>query len=62
VTIPYNLAIINTDNTIAEIETEDIPIDSRVAKGKQLKREDIKDIKSIVALKYKMPYGGQIKF
>jgi DNA gyrase/topoisomerase IV subunit A len=65
VTIPYNLAIINEDKTIAEIETEDIPIDARVSKGKPIKRADITSVKSLVALKYKSEYEDgkmQIKF
>jgi DNA gyrase/topoisomerase IV subunit A len=65
VTLPYNLAIFNGDKTVTEIETEDIAIDSRVSKGKALKREDINDIKQIVAMKYKSQYSDgkmQIKF
>jgi DNA gyrase/topoisomerase IV subunit A len=65
VTLPYNLAIINDDKTIAEIETEDIQIDSRVSKGKVIKRDEIKTVKGVVSLKYKSPYEDgkmQIKF
>jgi DNA gyrase subunit A len=65
VTIPYALGIINEDKTIAELQTEDIAIDSRVSKGKPIKRADITQIKSVVALKYKSEYDDgnmQLKF
>lgn len=65
VTVPYTLAVINEDNSVAEVNTEDIPIDARSVKGKALKRADISSVKKVVALKYKteFPDGNiQIKF
>jgi DNA gyrase/topoisomerase IV subunit A len=65
VTLPYELAIVNADKSVAEIESEDIMIDTRVSKGKPIKRDDITEIKQVVALKYKSEYADgtmQIKF
>ncbi|MGN0815075.1 MAG: DNA topoisomerase (ATP-hydrolyzing) subunit A [Candidatus Coproplasma sp.] len=65
VTVPYSLAVINEDNTVAEINTEDLSIESRNVKGKPVKRADISAVKKVVALKYKsqFPDGNvQIKF
>jgi DNA gyrase subunit A len=65
VTLPYALAVINEDKTVAELQTEDIAIDSRVSKGKPIKRADITQIKTVVALKYKSEYDDgnmQLKF
>jgi DNA gyrase subunit A len=65
VTLPYTLAVINDDKTIAELSTEDVAIDSRVSKGKPIKRADITVVKSVVALKYKSEYDNgsmQLKF
>ena len=65
VTVPYTLAVINTDATVAEVQTEEITIEPRPSKGKKLKRSDITEIKKVVALKYKTEYPDgnmQIKF
>ena len=65
VTVPYTLAVINADATVAEVQTEDIPIEPRQTKGKKLKRSDITEIKKVVALRYKTEYPDgnmQIKF
>ena len=63
VTIPYQLAIWQDDKTIAEVNTEDIPIESRVFKGKPIK--GINGVKKVVALKHKSDFPGsahQLKF
>ena len=63
VTIPYSLAIWQEDKTIVEINTEDVPIESRVFKGKPIK--GINGVKKVVALKHKSDFNGgahQLKF
>ena len=63
VTIPYSLAIWQEDKTIVEINTEDVPIESRVFKGRPIK--GINGVKKVVALKHKSDMSGgavQIKF
>jgi DNA gyrase subunit A len=63
VTIPYSLAIFNADKTVAELSTEDIPIDTRVSKGKPIKRDDITEIKTVYAMKYKSDFSAsQLRF
>lgn len=65
VTLPYPLAVINEDGSVAELQSEDIPIEWRATKGKILKRADITDVKSVIALKYKSDYSDgkmQLKF
>ena len=57
VTIPYTLAIINKDGTVAELNTEEISIENRVTKGKKLKRNPPIDPAKIVALKQKSDYA-----
>lgn len=62
VTVPYKLAIVCEDKSVAEVDTEDITIENRVSKGKPL--ANIKNIVKVVALKHKSEYSGgmQIKF
>lgn len=65
VTIPYNVAAINEDNSVAEFETEDIPIENRISKGKRVKNPQVSAVKQVVALKYKSQYADgqmQLKF
>ena len=57
VTIPYTLAIINKDGSVAEINTEEISIENRVTKGKKLKRTPPIDPERIVPLKQKSDYS-----
>lgn len=62
VTMPYSLAVIQGDKSVTEINTEDIPIESRIFKGRPVK--GVKDVKKVVALKHRS-FGGsgvQIKF
>lgn len=57
VTIPYTLAVINKDGTVAELSTEEISIENRVTKGKKLKRNPPLDPAKIVPLKQKSDYS-----
>ncbi len=63
VTMPYKLAVTCADKTVAEIDTEDITIESRVFKGKPVK--GLGEVVKVTAMKYKSDYsdsGMQIKF
>ena len=65
VTVPYALAVVNDDKSVAEINTEEIPIESRVFKGKPLKKDGIKAVAQVYALKHRSDYPDgkmQIKF
>ena len=62
VTIPYTLAVINSDGSVAELNTEDISIENRVTKGKKLKRNPPLDPVRVVALKQKSDESIQLKF
>ena len=57
VTIPYTLAIVNKDGSVAEINTEEISIENRVTKGKKLKHDPPVDPAVIVPLKQKSDYS-----
>ncbi len=57
VTIPYTLAIVNKDGSVAEINTEEISIENRVTKGKKLKYDPPVDPAVIVPLKQKSDYS-----
>lgn len=56
-TIPYTLAVINKDGSVAELNTEEINIENRVTKGKKLKRNPPVDPAKVVALKQKSDYA-----
>ena len=62
VTMPYNLAIYTAQRVMFEVDSETIPIENRVFRGKPIK--GIENIAKVVAMKYKSEYGGavQIKF
>ncbi len=63
VTMPYKLAVTCADKTVAEIDTEDITIESRIFKGKPVK--GLGEVIKVTAMKYKSDYsdsGMQIKF
>ena len=65
VTLPYSLAVINDDKTVVEINSEDVSIENRTARGKVLKGMGITNPVQVVALKYKTEYPDgamQIKF
>ena len=56
VMIPYKIAVVYGEKNVAEVDTEDIQIDSRVAKGKPI--AGISDVVKVVALKYRSEYPG----
>ncbi len=63
VTVPYKLAVVCEDKTVVEVDTEDIAIDNRTAKGKPL--AGISRPVKVAPLKHKTDYPGgarQIKF
>ena len=63
VTVPYKLAVVSGDKSVAEVDTEEINIENRISKGKPL--ANIKDAVKVVALKHKSEYPSgnvQIKF
>lgn len=63
VTIPYKLAVVCEDKSVTEIDTEIVPIENRVVKGKPLK--GIENVRKVVALKHRSDYSDgtmQIKF
>jgi len=63
VTVPYKLAVVRTDNSVEEMDTEDISIEPRPSKGKPLARAA--EVERVIALKYRSEYDGgnmQIKF
>ena len=64
VTVPYTLAVICTDKSVTEIDTEKILIENRVTKGKPIK-EISGEVCKVVALKHKSDYsdgGQQLRF
>ncbi|MGN0807312.1 MAG: DNA topoisomerase (ATP-hydrolyzing) subunit A [Candidatus Coproplasma sp.] len=62
VTIPYKVAILRSDNSVEEIDTENISIEPRPSKGKALANASI--VTGAVALKYRTDFsdGMQLKF
>jgi len=63
VTVPYNLAFYTAQRVMFEVDSETIPIENRVFKGKPIK--GIENIQKVVAMKYKSEYTDgavQIKF
>lgn len=65
VTVPYKLAVVNSDKTVVEIETEDILIENRVTKGKPIKGKGITEPVAVYSEKHKSDYQDgniQIKF
>ncbi|MGN1060156.1 MAG: DNA topoisomerase (ATP-hydrolyzing) subunit A, partial [Candidatus Coproplasma sp.] len=62
VTIPYKVAILRSDNSVEEIDTENITIEPRPSKGKALSNASL--VTGAVALKYRSDYDGgmQLKF
>lgn len=65
VTIPYSLAVINEDKTVIEVNTESVPIESRVFRGKPLNKNGIGKVAEVCALKHRSDYPNgrmQIKF
>ncbi|MDE7264742.1 MAG: hypothetical protein K2N52_00505, partial [Clostridia bacterium] len=65
VTVPYAIAVVNDDKTVAEVNTEEISIESRVSKGKTLNKPNVKNPVAVYALKHRSEYPDgrqQIKF
>lgn len=65
VTVPYALAVVNDDKSVAEVNTEEIPIESRVFRGKPLSKGNVKNPVAVYALKHRSEYPDgrqQIKF
>lgn len=63
VTVPYKLGVVRQDNGLEEIDTENVSIEPRPARGKPLPGAD--KVTSVVALKYRSDYsesGMQLKF
>lgn len=63
VTIPYSLAVVSSAKTVVELDTEKIPIENRVARGKAI--EGISDVQAVYAIKHKSEYSDgnrQLKF
>ena len=63
VTVPYKVAVVRSDNSVEEMDTEDISIEPRPSKGKPLARAA--EVERVIALKYRSEYADgnmQIKF
>ncbi|MGN0805475.1 MAG: DNA topoisomerase (ATP-hydrolyzing) subunit A [Candidatus Coproplasma sp.] len=62
VTLPYKIAVIRSDNSVEEIDTENIAIEPRPSKGKALANASL--VTGGVALKYRSDFTGgmQMKF
>ncbi|MDE6442561.1 MAG: DNA topoisomerase 4 subunit A [Clostridia bacterium] len=56
VTIPYSLAVVNEDKTVIEVNTEEIPIESRVFRGRPLKKDGIGNVSAVYALKHRSDF------
>ena len=61
VTIPYSVAFVNDNKAVIEVNTEEIPIETRVFKGKPLKIPGMANIIAVYALKHRsdFPDGRQ---
>ncbi len=65
VTVPYSLAVVSEDKTVVQVNTEELPIETRVFRGKPLKKDGIGTVKAVYALKHRSEYPDgrqQIKF
>ncbi len=63
VTVPYKIGIVRSDNSLEEIDTEDISIEPRPSRGKPLGRAS--EVVGAVALRYRSAYDDgnmQLKF
>lgn len=56
VTVPYKLAVVRSDNSVTEMDTEDISIEPRPSKGKPLPAAS--EVTSVIALKYRSDFEG----
>ena len=65
VTIPYSVVFVNDNKAVIEVNTEEIPIETRVFKGKPLKIAGMANIVAVYALKHRSDFPDgrqQIKF
>ena len=65
VTIPYAVAVVSEDKVVVDVNTEEIPIETRVFRGKPLKKDGIGKVTAVFALKHRSDYPDgrmQIKF
>lgn len=65
VTLPYMLGLIDENKLVFELSTEDIPIESRVSRGKPVKIDGMYGLTKVVALKHRTDYPDgnlQLKF
>ena len=56
VTVPYKIAVVRSDNTVTEMDTEEISIEPRPSKGKPL--ANASQVVGAVALKYRSDFDG----
>ncbi|MDE7380397.1 MAG: DNA topoisomerase 4 subunit A [Clostridia bacterium] len=54
VTVPYKLAVVRSDNSVTEMDTEDLTIEPRPSKGKPL--PSASEVTGVIALKYRSEY------
>ncbi len=65
VTVPYSLAVISEGKTVTEVNTEELSIESRVFKGRALKKDGVGNVTAVYALKHRSEFPDgrmQIKF
>ena len=65
VTVPYELAMVNDDKSVVQVNTEELPIENRVFRGRPLKKEGVGTVTAVYALKHRSDYPDgrmQIKF
>lgn len=56
VTVPYKLAFVTEQKSVFEVDTEAVPIENRIFRGKPLKGID--NIARVVSMKYKSDFDG----
>lgn len=56
VTVPYKLAVVRADNSVTEMDTEEISIEPRPSKGKPLPAAA--EVAGVIALKYRSDFDG----
>lgn len=65
VTVPYELALVNDDKSVVQVNTEELPIENRVFRGRPLKKDGVGLVTAAYALKHRSDYPDgrmQIKF
>ena len=56
VTVPYELAMVNDDKSVVQVNTEELPIENRVFRGRPLKKEGVGTVTAVYALKHRSDY------